>query len=83
MKRITHGARCTIKMPSSTADVAALRHDLRNGPRHYFGLHDKCNSAFCKQISKESTGKNYVVRCSKLSLLLTNHRTITSLQTAS
>ena len=28
MKRITHGARCAIKMHSTTGDVAALRHDL-------------------------------------------------------
>ena len=32
MKRITHGARCAIKMHSATGDVAALCHDLRNGP---------------------------------------------------
>ena len=67
MKQITHGARWAIKMHSGTADVAALCHDLRNGSRHYFGLHDECNLAFCKQISKESTGKNYVACCSKLS----------------
>ena len=35
MKRITHGARCAIKMHSNTSNVTALRHDLRNGPRHY------------------------------------------------
>ena len=39
MKRITHGALCAIKMHSTTGDVAALRHDLRNGVRHYFGDH--------------------------------------------
>ena len=32
MKRNTHGARCAIKMHNTTGDVAALRHDLRNGP---------------------------------------------------
>ena len=56
MKRITQGAKCAIKMHSTSSDIVALRHDLRNGPRHYFGLHDQCNSAFCKQKSKESTG---------------------------
>ena len=56
MKRITHGARCAIKMHSTTSNITALRHDLRNGPHHYFGLHDQCNSVFCKQKSKESTG---------------------------
>ena len=53
MKRLTNRARCAIKMHSGTSDIAALRYDLRNGPRHYFGLHDKCNSAFRKQKSKE------------------------------
>ena len=57
MKRITHGARCAIKMHSATGDVAALRHDLRNGPRHYFGLHSNCNSAFCQRKSNLSSGK--------------------------
>lgn len=56
MKRITHGARCAIKMHSATGDVAALRHDLRNGPRHYFGLHKDCNSAFCQHKSSLSSG---------------------------
>ena len=57
MKQITHGARCAIRMHSATGDVAALRRDLRNGPRHYFGLHDNCNSAFCQHKSTLSSGK--------------------------
>ena len=57
MKRITHGAKCAIKMYSTTSNVTALYHDLRNGPRHYFGLHDQCNLAFYKQKFKESTDK--------------------------
>ena len=52
IKQITHGARCAIMMHSGTADVAALYHDLRNGSRHYFGLHDKCNSAFASRYPK-------------------------------
>jgi len=32
MKRITHGAWCAIKMHSATGYVAALCHDLQNGP---------------------------------------------------
>ena len=28
-KRITNGARCSIKMSSTTGNVGALRHDLR------------------------------------------------------
>ena len=43
MKQIAHGARCAIKMHSSTEDVAALRHDLQNGIRHNFGDHRQCN----------------------------------------
>ena len=58
MKRITHGARGAIKMHSVTGDIAALRHDLRNGPRHYFGLHNNCDSAFCQQKSNLSSGKH-------------------------
>ena len=29
MKRITHGARCAIKMHSTRSDIVALRHDER------------------------------------------------------
>ena len=57
MKRITHGARCAIKMHSATGDVVALRRDIRNGPRHCFGLHNNCNSAFCQHKSNPSSGK--------------------------
>ena len=39
MRRITHGAHSAIKKHSTTRDVVALRHDLRNGIRHYFGDH--------------------------------------------
>ena len=63
MKRITHGARCATKMHSATGDVAALHHDLHNGPRHYFGLHSDCNSAFCQHKSNLSSGRvNYIIK---------------------
>ena len=54
MRRITHGARCAIKKHSTTRDVAALRHDLRNGIRHYFGDHRQCKSSFCKHTTDTS-----------------------------
>ena len=56
MKRITHGARCAIKMHSTIGDVAALCHDLRNGPRHCFGFHNNCSSTFCQCQSNPSSG---------------------------
>ena len=51
MKKITHGARCPIKMHSTTGDVAALCHDLRNDVRHYFGDNRKCNSIYCNNTN--------------------------------
>ena len=57
IKRTTHGARTAIRSHSVTKDVEALRHDLRNGPRHCFGDHSKCVSEFCKHKDKETTGK--------------------------
>ena len=60
MKRIKHEARCAIKMHSATGDVAALCHNQRNGPRHYFGLHSDCNSAFCLHKSNLSSGKSII-----------------------
>ena len=57
MKRITHGAHCAIKMHSTTGDVAALRHDLRNGVWHYFGDHKNCNSVYCKNTNTDASNK--------------------------
>ena len=59
MKKITRGARCAIKMHSTTGDVAALCHDLRNGVRHYFGDHTKCNSTYCKNTNTDTS--NYCI----------------------
>ena len=56
MRRITHGARSAIRTHSATQDVNALRHDLRNEPRHCFGDHSKCVSEFCKYKDEEMTG---------------------------
>ena len=50
MKRITHGERCAIKMHSATGDVVVLHHDLHNGPRHCFSLHNNCNCILSAQI---------------------------------
>ena len=61
MKRITYGARCAIKMHSITGDVAALRHDLRNGVWHYFEDHTKCNSVYCKNTYTD-TSDHYIIQ---------------------
>ena len=61
MKRIIYGARCAIKMHSITGDVAALCHDLRNGVRHYFGDHTKCNSVYCKSAYRD-TSNHYIIQ---------------------
>ena len=42
VKRITAGARSAIRNHSQTGDVNALRHEIRNGPRHCLGDHSKC-----------------------------------------
>ena len=63
MKWIAHGTQCAIKMHSATGDVAALRYDLRNGSRHYFGLHSDYNSAFCQHKSNLSSGRvDYIIK---------------------
>ena len=54
MRRITRGACCAIKKHSTTGDVVALRHDLRNGIRYYFGDHRQCKSSFCKHTTNTS-----------------------------
>ena len=63
MKQITYGARCAIKMHSTTGDVAALRHDLRNGPQHCFGFHDNCSSTYCQCQSNPSSLCDFIVDC--------------------
>ena len=61
MKRITHGARCAVKMHSTTGDVAALRHDIQNGPRHCFGFHDNCSSTFFQCQPNTSSGNVKII----------------------
>ena len=75
MKRITNGICCAIKMHSTTGDVAAFRHDLRNGVRHYFGDHRQCRLTFCKH----TTDTNYV----PYTINITVFRPITSIQITS
>ena len=43
------------KVHSSIGDVAALRHDLRNGIRHYFGDHTQYRSPFCKHTTTDTS----------------------------
>ena len=63
MKRITHSARCAIKMHSGTADVVALHHDLRNGPCHYVDCMINETQPFTSRYPKSLQVKNmqYVV----------------------
>jgi len=60
MKWTTYGGRCAIRMHSATGDITALRHDLRNGPRHCFGDRQKCSSSFCKHVNEEAAIKLYM-----------------------
>ena len=57
-KRLTSAARCAIKMRSKEVDrrkgVKLLEQDLRNGPYHCFGIHDRCSSDFCKHKVDQS-----------------------------
>ena len=51
-KRLVSAARSAIRMRSMENDkkkaLVALKHDLQNGPRHCFGLHEHCSPDFCK-----------------------------------
>ncbi len=51
-KRLVSSARAAIRMRSQESDVrtalAALKHDLQNGPQHCFGMHQHCSTDFCK-----------------------------------
>ena len=45
--KLTQGARCAIHKHAQTNDANKLRQDLRSGPSHYLGIHDKCDSSWC------------------------------------
>ena len=47
--KITQAARKAITAHSCTGDVEALRNDLHNGPKHYFGDHSNGNSTICSK----------------------------------
>ena len=68
-KRLTCAARCAIRMRSKESDkskaIRLLAEDLKNGPFHCFGQHDKCSIDFCSsardravltEISSTNTG---------------------------
>ena len=55
IQRLVVGARVAIRMHSETRNITQLRHDLRNGPDHVFGLHEKCNPAFCTATSSSQS----------------------------
>ena len=61
MKKITHGAHCAINMHSTTGDVVALCHNLRNNVWHYFGDHTKSNSIHCKNTNTD-TSNHYIIK---------------------
>ena len=63
VKRITAGARSAIRSHSKTGDVEALRHEIRNGPRHCFGDHSKCvPGGFWQPKRSGSTGVHQISR---------------------
>lgn len=61
--RIATGARSAIMYHSKTGDVAALKHDLRNGPRHCFGDHTNCRpGGFCRHVTQDQpTGNTSII----------------------
>ena len=56
-KRLTSAARCAIKMRSIEVDrskaVKLLEQNLKNGPYHCFGIHDRCSTDFCTHTHKQ------------------------------
>ena len=57
IRQLTKGMKCAIAYHSTTKDVTALRHDLRNCPWHCFGDHRDCNDSFCKHVGEGHGGK--------------------------
>ena len=41
-----------IAQNSNNKDVATLRQDLRNCPRHCFGDHEQCHASYCKHAGE-------------------------------
>ena len=69
--RIATGARSAIIYHSKTGDVAALRHDLRNGPRHCFGDHSNCRpDGFCRHVTQDQAIRLHLHHSLPLQMLL-------------
>ena len=49
--------KCAIAQNSVNKDVATLRQDLRNCPRHCFGDHQQCRTSYCKHAGEGNGGK--------------------------
>ena len=59
IRQLAKGMKCAIAHHSTTKDIQALRHDLRNCPRHCFGDHQDCSDSFCKHAGVGHGGKLY------------------------
>ena len=57
IRQLAKGMKCAMAQHSTTKDVSALRHDLRNCPRHCFGDHQHCSNSFCKHAGEGHGGK--------------------------
>ncbi len=57
-KQLVSSARAAIRMRSKEDDrkksLAALKHDLQNGPLHCFGFHQHCSTDFCKSARERA-----------------------------
>ena len=56
-KRLMSAGRCAINMQSKEPDrskaVELLEQDLKNGPYHCFGIHDRCSTDFCTHAREQ------------------------------
>lgn len=61
IKQLAKGMEFAIAEHSSTKDVEALQHDLRNCPYHCFGDHRQCHGSFCKHAGEGHGGNVKII----------------------
>lgn len=63
-------ARTAIRYNSQHGNTQTLRHDLKQGPYHVFGLHDDCRDYFCKKKGKDDNLVPVLEQCGMWPLIL-------------